>query len=480
MKKIKNIIDSELILRTNNVRIKQESGAVGNSSAISIEGNTTKFATLYVIDKINFVTINGVTLIEGKHYFITDGNIVNISNSGAPVKKNPTLSTNILVSYYASVEKVTTVNIAPVVSFFTLNSNSGRDKELIFNFKINQNNGNNIFWSIIKDGSSTPLYSGTSLETVNGFINVDTAPVKLNYFVTEQEVLNRVGDNIPFTLIVIYDMSEDGSRLNEKILSTQIYTVQQPEIITGNLNTTPATITSPVSNPIGTNYTINTDYTINKEVGSSILFDWDLVRISGTGVQTTVVSGNQASPLIGRYTEIINVKSLDVFNIRYLLRVKDFGYTVYRTIANDRLDVSIPANELIGTAGYLDASIMSYIDPIDNIRKKIGSTGTSRDRIEYMNRVPRSIFTKNVTKSFLQTNEFISAAVNTFEGTVAAVYFVIEVPDNWGPFDFYQTLGLVGFTAFNKIPLGNGFTAYLYNVAPSAVTSPSDYYIKAI
>jgi hypothetical protein len=43
---------------------------------------------------------------------------------------------------------------------------------------------------------------------------------------------------------------------------------------------------------------------------------------------------------------------------------------------------------------------------------------------------------------------------------------------------FYQTLGLVNASAFNKISLGNGYTAYLYNIAPSAVGTPSDYYLK--
>jgi hypothetical protein len=42
------------------------------------------------------------------------------------------------------------------------------------------------------------------------------------------------------------------------------------------------------------------------------------------------------------------------------------------------------------------------------------------DAVEYANRVPREIFTKDVAKSYFF--EFISV-VNT-EGTVAAVYFV--------------------------------------------------------
>jgi hypothetical protein len=36
----------------------------------------------------------------------------------------------------------------------------------------------------------------------------------------------------------------------------------------------------------------------------------------------------------------------------------------------------------------------------DNVRKKIGSLAT-RDAVEYANRVPREIFTKDVAKSYL-------------------------------------------------------------------------------
>jgi hypothetical protein len=54
------------------------------------------------------------------------------------------------------------------------------------------------------------------------------------------------------------------------------------------------------------------------------------------------------------------------------------------------------------------------------------------------------------------------------------------LPDAWGPVNFYQTLGLVNASAFNKISLGNGYTAYLYNIAPSAVGTPSDYYLESL
>jgi hypothetical protein len=65
----------------------------------------------------------------------------------------------------------------------------------------------------------------------------------------------------------------------------------------------------------------------------------------------------------------------------------------------------------------------------DNVRKKIGSLGRKRCQ-----NTPTECLEKysHVAKSYLTSFEFISAP-NTFEGTVAAVYFVIELPDAWGP-----------------------------------------------
>jgi N-acetylglucosamine-6-phosphate deacetylase len=71
-------------------------------------------------------------------------------------------------------------------------------------------------------------------------------------------------------------------------------------------------------------------------------------------------------------------------------------------ISNDKVTVAVPAAALFAKAGYLDASIMSFVDVFDNVRKKIGST--ARDAVEYANRVPREIFTKDVAKSYLTLN----------------------------------------------------------------------------
>jgi hypothetical protein len=56
-------------------------------------------------------------------------------------------------------------------------------------------------------------------------------------------------------------------------------------------------------------------------------------------------------------------------------------------ISNDKVTVAVPAAALFTKAGYLDASIMSFVDVFDNVRKKIGSL--YKDAVEYANRVPK-------------------------------------------------------------------------------------------
>jgi hypothetical protein len=295
-----------------------------------------------------------------------------------------------------------------------------------------------------------------------------------SHFITEQDFLNKEGQDIPFTLVVIYDLTEDSSRLDEKILSTVIYKVSNQHSVTGFLTVLPSVISD-----VNAYSNVGVSYTINSGTDSAGLFDWTITKTVGTDAPTIVRQGNQASTLLsGIHAETIDTKEGDSYDIRYALNVKESNASTYTMISNDKVTIAVPVAALLARAGYLDAAIMSYVDVLDNIRKKIGSLGTAKDEVEYANRVPRSIFTKEIPKSYLTTQAFISAPVNDFSGTVAAVYFVIELPDVWGPVSFYQTLGLVDPTAFNKIPLGNGYTVFLYHIAPSAVGAPSNYYLK--
>jgi hypothetical protein len=55
----------------------------------------------------------------------------------------------------------------------------------------------------------------------------------LNHFITEQDSYKR-RSGYSFTLVVVYDLTEDGSRLDEKILNTAVYKVSNQQAVTGS------------------------------------------------------------------------------------------------------------------------------------------------------------------------------------------------------------------------------------------------------
>jgi hypothetical protein len=78
----------------------------------------------------------------------------------------------------------------------------------------------------------------------------------------------------------VYDLTEDGSRLDEKILNTAVYKVSNQQAVTGFLTATPAAIsTISAYNTIGVSYTISGP----DDLG---LFDWTITKsISGAALQ---------------------------------------------------------------------------------------------------------------------------------------------------------------------------------------------------
>ena len=476
MKNINNIIASELIVRANNINFRTEYGEVGSATNISDEGTHNVFTTKYEINNVIYVTVNGVNLTEGIHYTVVGKSQIKISEGGTPVRDNPGITTNILVGYMFT-KRLTDMSaitkVATVVPSFYLDRTIGRDGKVVFNFVIEPNDGTNIYWSILKDGNDVPLFSGNTFETINGFIPDGLGgQLELAHYVSPEEYNERQGDKIPFTFIVIYDLTDDGSHLNEKIIKSATYELEQIVPITADIESLPSYI-SMAGNP-----TVNINYSVISQ-SSSDLFDWKVTRSFNGGAETIVKQGNQYSvDMIGNFTEVLSLSPGDNFDIRYSVYLMRNTDAVYILEATDKTTVVIPAAAEVAKAGYLDANIMNYESPLGSgIWFKIGSLGTAQDIIEYENRVPRDIFTKDVSESYLTNGQFIQAPVNTFGNTVSAVYFVLEAPTSWGALKFFQFIGEVDISGFNMINLGNGFTAYMYKVAPSAVTSPSDYYI---
>jgi hypothetical protein len=71
-----------------------------------------------VIREINYVTVNGLVLTEGVHY-VLERTREQLELARGPVRKNPSLTTTVLVSYYAGPLKTNAVRIAPVVNSYS-------------------------------------------------------------------------------------------------------------------------------------------------------------------------------------------------------------------------------------------------------------------------------------------------------------------------------------------------------------------------
>jgi hypothetical protein len=118
----------------------------------------------------------------------------------------------------------------------------------------------------------------------------------LNHFITEQDFLTKKVRI--FTLVVVYDLTEDGSRLDEKILNTAVYKVSNQQAVTGFLTATPAAIST-----ISAYNTIGVSYTINSGPDDLGLFDWTITKSISGAAPTVVRQGNQASTLLsGTYS----------------------------------------------------------------------------------------------------------------------------------------------------------------------------------
>jgi hypothetical protein len=78
----------------------------------------------------------------------------------------------------------------------------------------------------------------------------------------------------------VYDLTEDGSRLDEKILNTAVYKVSNQQAVTGFLTATPAAIST-----ISAYNTIGVSYTINSGPDDLGLFDWTITKSISGAVQ---------------------------------------------------------------------------------------------------------------------------------------------------------------------------------------------------
>jgi len=482
MKKIYNIIDSELIIRksSTNISFRQEYGEVGLSDNTFTEGNETSFITAFGIETILYVTVNGVNLIENKHYTQVGANKISISKGGAALKANPSITTTILVAY---VDDGTCQDIqigtSPAITTFLLDKYIGKDETVTFDFSIEENDGRNIYWSILVDGSSVPIYSGSALNSTNGtYVNDNGDITALTYTVSSEYYLNNVGTYLPFTLVVVYDLTDDGTKMDEKVMSSVEYYMGGNSLI-GDVSVSPTAITNTE------NILITVDYGIVQNDFTPDVFSWELAKTVAGGPLITLRTGNQDSEdVTGTFNENIQAIPGDFYTQKYHLLIQEPEDVVQTELDNASVVVSVAIAALRANVGYLDAAIMSYEPAPAQPWVKIGSDPDNAVNVlQYNNRIPRDIFQTNYILSNVDEEVYTGAEVNTFGDTVDFVYFVIEVPSTWPDIVFDGGSGPINATAFNVITgvgAGGFFTAYLYNVAPSQVTNPADYFLNSV
>jgi len=212
--KIRDIIDRELIMRSNNVNYRQEAAVKGADvdkifDETDNHGNDyTVFKTDNEIDSIVFVTVNGLIQKMGEHYFIEDSGTIKF---GGVILDGRTVG----IGYMFKATKFTPNNGNPYIAKFEIKGgNSGGAGFIEFDYLIEARNGENISWAIIKDGESEILLQGIDLLPLGALPTWELTPEE---FAEDQD------RKITFTFIVTYDVKGDPDAMHERTMADVTY-----------------------------------------------------------------------------------------------------------------------------------------------------------------------------------------------------------------------------------------------------------------
>jgi len=338
-KKIRDIIDREVILNTR-VNYTQEFGVAGRDSNIVDAGRYSIFRTKFNINSISFVTVNGVTQSEGRDYRVQGtSEIVFIGN----ILKNRTVTVGY---FFAKGAIIRTMCIPPRLNNFSIDPSSGAGGVVKFTFDITPNDARNIFWSIHKDGESSPiinhlgdLLSGTSLHVDDGLDGVR----QIQYNISNEEYAERQGQKIPFTLIVVYDLTTDAA-VDEKIVSTATYEVGTSTNAVANINITPSgTILQAVENKV-----FNITYSITK--GMYDIDFWEVIDGSGK----VLASGDNDNIPTREFVKVTRSFKQGDKGETFTIRAQQDGIMITSTA---KINVRIAAAPVAGKTGYIDEKL---------------------------------------------------------------------------------------------------------------------------
>lgn len=334
-KNINRIVKSELVARENNAQIRQEYGDRGHAN-ISGPDSKVVMTTQYEIDTIIYVTIDGETKALGKDYRQLAGHKIEFL-SPAP-SPNPTYQIGYMFKKNASI-----ILNKPTIKAFDIDSVSGGSTTLTFSFEILRNSGEDIFWSIIRDGDeSKVIASGDSLDSLSN------PPIR--DYITTEEVASRPGDDITYTFIVTYNMPVDYTDVvNQKVIASTKYRLEAMDPITGIVTLTRAVTNVPGASEFEASYNLNipSNYTLP--------FRWRFEEVKKDG-SIYYVEGDEFT---GPYSDsmLVNMVNSDSENytLKYSLYIMESGNSTWRALSVKTHSVRVQPAEIFGKGGWMPA-----------------------------------------------------------------------------------------------------------------------------
>ena len=349
-RKIHDIISSELVVRQNNVNFIQEFAVLSSATT------STVFTTNREIHEIAFVTVNGITV---HNYTVSRPNTITISG----IASSP--ANDVLIGYFynngtvANTDSCTpggSPTLPPNIELFTTTPSSGQDGDIVLDFRILANGGSGISWNIYKTGANIPLFSGTALESNNGYpiggYSATPTPEQYKYVLTQAEYLAGVGRDLSFTLIV--DYAFNGIAASDATSTSYSMLQGNAKGFEGAIEAVPPLLDTPGK------FTVSLAFNVKNLEGGT--FEWGIYKTRvitgddpGVGSVTSLIhTGTSTIPLVTTVTDAVSVATNQQYDYVYELKARGTSRD-YTFVDSTRIAI-----DTIAVAGGITGDIIAY------------------------------------------------------------------------------------------------------------------------
>ena len=431
--RIRDVIDRELIIGKNKTNYVQEFGTVKSDNIYTInEGEhnaATVFVTSLTIETVVFVTVNGVTQALGKDY----------TNDKYKITFNGVIKDDrvIVVGYlYDKIQSAKNLR-KPYLNSFEITPKLGRENIISFAFDITKNDGRNVFWTIHKNGGEEILKNIQGVKMQGDDLSasgVASDGVLLQYQVTTEEADLFQGGDIFFTIIVVYDLTDQPMQ-DEKLVGSAAYRVEVAALSHMGLH-----ITKGGTGQATTKITTAGDYDhdINYSIlpNSYIIDSWELRDEHGV-----LIAGSALASELSGAVPVSHTFEAGSSSPKYTLTVNE--HSLSRTLtASILVSISVP---LINARGgwFPNSRLNELADPVSF--KTLTEADVWNQNYDYW---IQDQFIMPASKGYVELEIPMDTGINDEEinnvGVMVALKNMITcVPLAWGPVNLYISNNLI-------------------------------------